>query len=133
MKIYTLIHVTNVADICESDASLYTDKETARKTMLEEWKRTVDMWSLDSEKTCHVCSDDSAYIKLKTNEEKWHIEETEIDVDVAIEVAGGLVQSVYANANVSVDVFDYDIVDTAANAKDRLKTVTSQNGWTLVW
>lgn len=71
----------------------------------------------------------------------WRVEEHHLDVELAIAVKGGLVQTVYANTNVSPDVYDLDVSDfpdegeqEAADAKEKeLEQLTERPGWRVVW
>lgn len=61
--------------------------------------------------------------------------------EVAICVKGGLVSSVYANANMDVDVYDLDVSDfpdegeqEAADQKEaELDELVKSPGWRAVW
>lgn len=60
---------------------------------------------------------------------------------IFIEVKGGLVQAVYANSDVEVDVVDLDVSDFPdedeqknADAREaEMKRVIAQKGWRNVW
>lgn len=65
----------------------------------------------------------------------------EVTPEVAICVKGGLVSSVYANANMDVDVYDLDVSDfpdegeqEAADQKEaELDELVKSPGWRVVW
>lgn len=65
----------------------------------------------------------------------------EVTPEVAICVKGGLVSSVYANANMDVDVYDLDVSDfpdegeqEAADQKEaELDELVKSPGWRAVW
>lgn len=65
----------------------------------------------------------------------------EVTPEVAICVKGGLVSSVYANANMDVDVYDLDVSDfpdegeqEAADQKEaELDELVRSPGWRAVW
>ena len=65
----------------------------------------------------------------------------EVAPEVAICVKGGLVSSVYANANMDVDVYDLDVSDfpdegeqEAADQKEaELDELVKSPGWRAVW
>ena len=79
--------------------------------------------------------------KLKSRMESWRIEEHELDVQVAVEVKGGLVQNIYANADVHADVYDLDVSDfpdvgeeAEADRKEaELNDLVKSPGWHNVW
>lgn len=60
---------------------------------------------------------------------------------VAVEVKGGLVQNVYANADVSVEVYDLDVSDfpdegeqkEADDKEAELEDLVKSPGWRNVW
>lgn len=60
---------------------------------------------------------------------------------IIIEVKGGLVQAVYANGDVDVEVVDLDVSDfpdddeqTNADAREaEMNRTIHQNGWRSVW
>ena len=73
--------------------------------------------------------------------EKWRIEEKELDVQVAIEVEGGVVQTIYTNAdNLYPDVFDLDTSDFSTETEERevdvlkreLNEMVNAPGWRVV-
>ena len=73
--------------------------------------------------------------------ENWAIEEKTLNVRVAIRVKGGLVQTVYSNSDVDVDVYDLDVSDfpdegeaEEADRKEKeLDELCSNPGWRAVW
>lgn len=73
--------------------------------------------------------------------EQWQIREKELDVKAAVEVRGGLVQSVIANAGIDVDVYDLDVSDfpddgeeDEAGRKEREFTeLSNRPDWGSVW
>ena len=60
---------------------------------------------------------------------------------IIIHVEGGLVQAVYANGDVDVDVVDLDVSDfpdegeqeAADNRRTEMETTIKQEGWKNVW
>lgn len=145
MTIYLLIHEQDTDAAWGSDVKSFTDKQTARDAMRSDWQTTARDWEYDSkehhdEDVCECC-DDTAVIRDGDDVEHWRIEEHELDVQVAVRVKGGLVEEVYANAGVSVDVFDLDVSDfpdegEQEDADDReaeLETLIASPGWSVVW
>ncbi len=65
----------------------------------------------------------------------------EVAPEVAVRVKGGLVQSVYANADVNVEVYDLDVSDfpdegeedKAAEEEAELEKLVASPGWRAVW
>jgi len=105
MKLYILVHETNTENACGAVVTPFTDLEIAKATMRQEWVATICNWSYDS---CESC-DNSAVIRKDINTETWRIEERELPIEIAVDVHDGRVESVYANADVSVEVYDRDI------------------------
>lgn len=65
----------------------------------------------------------------------------EVAPEVAVRVKGGMVQSVYANADVNVEVYDLDVSDfpdegeedKAAEKEAELEKLVASPGWRAVW
>lgn len=94
-----------------------------------------------NEEHMRTCSDSEATIRDDTDVEHWRIEERDLDVQMAIEVQGGLIQNIYANAGIYPDVFDLDVSDfpdkgeeddVAAKAAS-LNEIKNRPGWRNVW
>lgn len=100
----------------------------------------VDAENLTDDQECE-CGEDTAVIRNDPDSTNWRIEEKELDVQVAVRVAGGLVQEVYSNADVGVDVYDLDVSDfpdegeqEAADQKEaELDELVKSPGWRAVW
>ena len=64
-----------------------------------------------------------------------------MDVQMAVEVKGGLVQNIYANADVYADVYDLDVSsfpddgeeDEADRKEAELNELVNSPGWRNVW
>lgn len=116
MKLYLLVNVQDTDDTFGTNVTPFTDKEAAQAAMREELEEAVKSWDFDKsipetdEHYC-VCTADNAVIHDGDDEENWRIEEHEISVDVAVEVVGGMVSNVYANADLRVEVYDLDAPD----------------------
>lgn len=60
---------------------------------------------------------------------------------IIIEVKGGLVQAVYANGDVDIEVVDLDVSDfpdegeqeSADRRREEMETIVKQKGWKNVW
>ena len=109
------------------------------------YEKTLELWGFDKsnqteEHECY-CRDNQAIIRDDPDFVTWTIEKHQLDVEIAVEVEGGLVRNIYANADVSPDVYDLDVSaypdegeQEAADAKENvLKTRVSQHGWRSVW
>jgi len=87
------------------------------------------------------CNDEKAVIRDDPDIVTWRIEESSLDVELAIRVKGGLVQAVYANADIYPEVYDLDVSDfpddgeaeEAADREAELVRVFTQPGWRVVW
>lgn len=82
-----------------------------------------------------------ASIRDGSDVEVWRIEEKELDVNIAVKVHGGMVQEVYSDADVGVEVYDLDSSDfpeeselTETEQREReLDEQIAQPGWRAVW
>lgn len=146
MKIYSLIHEQDTDSAWGSDVKLFLDKSKAQAEMRNRWDAALDAWEIDkgseqSDDWCWEFSGDSAYIRDGSDCEKWRVEEHDLDVNVAIEVRGGMVTSVISNAGVDVDVYDLDVSDfpddgeeDEADRKEREFTeLSNRPDWGSVW
>lgn len=69
------------------------------------------------------------------------IEEKELDINIAVNVHGGMVQAVYSDADVGVEVYDLDSSDFAEESEltetewreRELDEQIAQPGWRAVW
>ena len=83
----------------------------------------------------------AAYIIDGAGTYTWCIQERELDVQVAVEVQGGLVQNIYANADVCAEVYDLDLTDIQEEGgptegelrQAALAEETSKPGWRSIW
>ena len=147
MKIYLLIHVVD-GDSWGVDTDAFLSKEEAQKSMRNFWQAALKEWGIDAESEQNdeqswECSDVSASISdyCKNEFEHWQIQEKELDVKAAVEVRGGLVQSVIANAGIDVDVYDLDVsdfpddgeVDEADRKWREFTELSNRPDWGSVW
>lgn len=147
MKIYLLIHVVD-GDSWGVDTDAFLSKEEAQKSMRNFWQTALKEWGIDAESEQNdeqswECSDVSASISdYRKNEfEHWEIHEKNMDVQVAIKVHEGMVQSVISNAGVDVDVYDLDVSDypdegeqdEADKLEKEFNELSNQPGWGDVW
>lgn len=116
--------------------------------MRNAWNEALKAWGITEtdrpdEGRDWTCGEAEASIRddYKTEYENWAIEEKTLNVRVAIRVKGGLVQTVYSNSDVDVDVYDLDVSDfpdegeaEEADRKEKeLDALCSNSGWRAVW
>lgn len=107
MKIYILIETQDQSDYSEPEC--YAQANDAYNSVVAV---SYDLKELEAKKAELEAQDAAVQGECDTDPVRYVIEEQEIpDIKVAIEVDGGLVQSVYANGPVKVDVFDLDVSD----------------------
>ena len=145
MKIYILVCEQDTDCGCSAEASPFLHKEDAQAAMRTGWQESVEGWEYNAkehkdEDECY-CEEDSAVIRDGMDSVRWHIEEHDLDVQVAVRVKGGLVDEVHANADVNVDVYDLDVSDfpdegeqDEADKKEvELEELVKSPGWRNVW
>ena len=146
MTIYILIHEQDTDAAWGCDVRSFTDKLSAQNAMRESWKDAIKSSGFDTsvpatDEHYYECDMEHAVIRDDCDVESWRIEEQELDVQVAVRVKGGLVQSVYANADVNVEVYDLDVSDfpdegeedKAAEEEAELEKLVTSPGWRAVW
>lgn len=118
MKVYMLVHKQDTSSMWDADADIFLTKEKAQEVMQEQYRAALESWGINdltepSEDFHWTCDENQAEISddCKCEYEQWQIQEKELDVKAAVEVRGGLVQSVIANAGIDVDVYDLDVSD----------------------
>lgn len=146
MTIYILVHEQDTDAAWGCNVKPFTDKQAALDAMRADWQESVKDWEYDSKKhndddECE-CGDTTAVIRDGDDVESWRIEKHYLDVQVAVEVKGGLVQNIYANADVHPDVYDLDVSDFPDEGEqdeaDRKEAelndlVKKSPGWRNVW
>lgn len=145
MTIYILIHEKDTDSAWGADAAPFLDADAARDAMRASYEAAVKAWDFDEsiqteEHEC-CCQSDRAILRDDADLEHWRIEAHEIGVEMAIRVKGGLVQAIYANADIYPDVYDLDVSDCpddgeqdAAEGKEaELERISQQPGWREVW
>lgn len=146
MKVFILIDLQDTDGALGASVTPFTEKEVAQAAMREAWKSTMEEWKFDVSKPqtneyYSECLQDTAVIRDGDDEEHWRIEEHEIDVNVAVEVSGGLVANVYANAGVDIEVYDLDVSDFPDEGEQEMADVRAKElgslikkpGWNRVW
>ena len=146
MKIYVLIHEQDTESAWGSHVSLFLNRDLAEASMRKCWEDALKSWEFDLDKEMYVdhCweyNHDNAAVLDGTDIERWRIEEQDLAVGVAVKVHGGLVQSVIANADVDLDVYDLDVSDfpdegeeDEADERRRVfEELASRPDWRSVW
>lgn len=146
MKIYALIHEQDTESAWGSHVSLFLNRDLAEATMRKCWEDTLKSWEFDLDKEmyddhCWEYNHDNAAVLDGTDIERWRIEEQDLAVGVAVKVHGGLVQSIIANADVDLDVYDLDVSDfpdegeeDEADERRRVfEELASRTDWRSVW
>lgn len=145
MKVFVLINEQDTDACNQSTVDLFLDKDAARAEMRRQFDAAVPAWDLDlnhlrDEQECE-CGEDSAIIRNDPDTTSWRIEEKELDVQVAIRVKGGLVESVYSNAGMDADVYDLDVSDYPDEGEQdeadlreaEMNERISAPGWSAIW
>ena len=146
MKIYVLIHEQDTESAWGSHVSMFLNRDLAEASMRKCWEDALKSWEFDLDKEmyddhCWEYNHDNAAVLDGTDIERWRIEEQDLAVGVAVKVHGGLVQSVIANADVDLDVYDLDVSDfpdegeeDEADERRRLfEELASRQDWRSVW
>ena len=148
MKVYMLVHKQDTSSMWDADADIFLTKEKAQEVMQEQYRAALESWGINdltepSEDFHWTCDENQAEISddCKCEYEQWQIQEKELDVKAAVEVRGGLVQSVIANAGIDVDVYDLDVsdfpddgeVDEADRKGREFTELSNRPNWGSVW
>lgn len=145
MRLYLLIHEQDTDSAWGADVTPYMKRCAAQEAMYRAYKASIKAWTFDASVRTeeHECCfmDEKAVIRDGTEMESWRIEEQEINIQVAVEVAGGIVQTVYSTADVSVEVYDLDVSDFPDEAEQNeacckatvLKKLQNDPSWKSVW
>lgn len=148
MKIYMLVYKQDTSSMWDADADVFLTKEKAQEVMQEQYRAALESWGINdltepSEDFHWTCDENQAEISddCKCEYEQWQIQEKELDVKAAVEVRGGLVQSVIANAGIDVDVYDLDVsdfpddgeVDEADRKGREFTELSNRPDWGSVW
>lgn len=148
MKVYMLVHKQDTSSMWDADADIFLTKEKAQEVMQEQYRAALESWGINdltepSEDFYWTCDENQAEISddCKCEYEQWQIQEKELDVKAAVEVRGGLVQSVIANAGIDVDVYDLDVsdfpddgeVDEADRKGREFTELSNRPDWGSVW
>lgn len=146
MKIYILVDLRDTDSGLDASATPFTDKDAAQAALRGAWEAAVRDWQFDTsepetdEHYC-TCQRDTAIIHDGDNEVQWRIKEHDLGVNVAVEVSGGLVRNVYANADLTAEVYDLDVSkfpdegeqEEADTKEQALDTLVKSPGWRRIW
>ena len=123
MKVYMLIHEQDTDAAWGCSAELFLNRQKAQDTMRESWNDTLQQWDFDTheqtEEHASLCTADTALLRDGGDIEQWRIEEKEVDVQVVIESFDGLIQSIYANADLAAKVYYMDPVVFATESEQK--------------
>ena len=145
MNIYLLICEQDTDCAWGADVKVFSAKGLAQAEMKKAFEKALKDWEFDTanqdaDYSCDI-SDDTASIRDGQDVIVWHIEEKSLDIGAAVEVKGGMVRSVYANADISVTVCDLDVSEypdvgeqAEADRREReLRELVGKDGWRAVW
>lgn len=145
MKIFVLIDEQDTDAAWGCNVKSFLDVDVARAAMQQAFKEALANWefdtSVDTEEHHAECNGNEAVIRDGSDVESWRIEEQELAVQVAVEVKGGLVQNIYANTDISPDVYDLDVSDfpdegeedEADRKQAELNALVKTPGWRNVY
>ena len=115
MKIYCLFSMQSAPAKSSATVDLILDRDAALAEMKTAYDRKLAALPFDTslQTDWHRCSceKDLASIIDGAHTYTWCVQERELDVEVAVEVQGGMVQNIYANADVWAEVYDLDLTD----------------------
>lgn len=149
MTIFVLIDEQDTEAAWGCNVKSFLDVDAARVAMQQDFENALANWefdtSVDTEEHYAECNalfhGNEAVIRDGSDVESWRIEEQELAVQVAVEVKGGLVQNIYANADISPDVYDLDISDFPDEGEEdevdrkqaELNALVKTTGWRNVY
>ncbi len=145
MKIYCLISTDTFEGNCNVAAELFLDRDTAIASMAAQYEGMLESLCMEEYHTSsnRYCNREqtSARIVDTPSIYTWSVKELEQDIRIAVEVKGGLVQNIYANANVSAEVYDLDLTDIEEEdgptegelRQAALAEEIGEPGWRTVW
>ena len=145
MKLYILIHEQDTDSAWGSSAKPFIDRTAAQDAMRRDYEDTLKTWEFDetnqTEEYNAYCHDGEALVRDDTDIENWRIEEHDLQVELAVEVKDGLVQAIYANADIFPEVYDLDVSDFAEDSEvaeadvkaAELEKLKQQPGWRAVY
>lgn len=145
MKVYSLLSTENGPTKSSATVDLFLDHDAALAEMKTAYERKLSALPFDVslQTSWHRCSceKDLASIIDGMSTYTWCVQERELDVQVAVEVQGGLVQNIYANTDVCAEVYDLDLTDIQEEGgpsegelrQAALVEEISKPGWRSIW
>ena len=145
MKIYCLLSTESgpLKNSATVDPFLHHEEAQSAMKAAYERKLTALPFDVSLQADWHRCSCEKnpASIIDGAGSYTWCVQERELDVQVAVEVQGGLVQNIYANTDVDAQVYDLDLTDIQEEGsltegelrQAALTEVTSAPGWRHIW
>lgn len=141
MELYILINFQDTDKAHRATVTPFLNEEKAQAAMRQDWEQSLESLGLAATDCCCECGEHSAMVRDDENEERWRIERHELNVQAAVEVSGGLVTKVYANAGVHIGVYDLDVSDfpdegeqAAADERQKeLEHLVKDPDWRAVW
>lgn len=145
MKIYCLLSTESGPLKSSATVDLFLHHEEAQSAMRAAYERKLTALPFDVslQADWHRCSceKDLASIIDGAHTYTWCVQERELDVEVAVEVQGGMVQNIYANADVRAEVYDLDLTDIqeeGGTSEGELRQAAlaeeiSKPGWRSIW
>ena len=115
MKIFCLIFADTAEGSCNVTAEPFLDHDSAIASMTGQYEKMLESLCMEenSNSSVRYCNREQASARIVDGPSIyiWSIKELEQDIRVAVEVADGLVQNIYANTDVSAKVYDLDLTD----------------------
>lgn len=145
MKLFILIHEQDTNSAWGATATPFTDRTAAQDAMRQSHAEAIRTWGFDetrqTEEHRSYCHDGEAMVRDDTDMEHWRIEEHELQLEMAVEANQGLVQAIYANADITPKVYNLDISDFAEDSEmaqadskaAELEKLKQQPGWRAVY
>lgn len=145
MKIYCLISTDTFEGNCNVTVELFLDRDAAIASMVDHYEGMLESLCMEKEDSGsgRYCNREQASARIvdDTSIYTWSVKEFEQDIRIAVEVKDGLVQNIYANADVSAEVYDLDLTDVEEEdgptegelRQAALAEEISDPGWRTVW
>lgn len=145
MKIYCLFSIQSAPAKSSATVDLILDRDTALAKMKTAYERKLAALPFDTslQADWHRCSCEKDLASIIDGAHTYTrcVQERELDVEVAVEVQDGMVQNIYANADVWAEVFDLDLTDIQEEGgltegelrQAALAEQIGAPGWRSVW
>lgn len=139
MKIYSLLSTVDTDESNHTETTLFLTKEAVQAEMSSLYQNRLEDLKFDMgrQEDGHLCTcgETAAQIADGMDLYAWRIQEQELNVQVVVEVEGGLVQNIYASADVYAIVYDLDPDEETvpSTCEKELNEIISSPGWLRVW